>query len=94
MSIAPVLGPPIPGGGRRRTPGWKARTSGRTELREKLEIGAAAPPSDVPVGAWLSGGIDSSAVASLMRDAAPQPVPTFTIGFENPQYDEASKTGS
>lgn len=45
--------------------------------------------SDVPVGAFLSGGVDSSAIVALMRNETPNEIKTFTIGFENqPNYNE------
>ncbi|MCW3797069.1 asparagine synthase (glutamine-hydrolyzing) [Sphingomonas sp. BN140010] len=45
--------------------------------------------ADVPVGAFLSGGIDSSAIVALLRQHSTQPVRTFTIGFSEPGYDES-----
>ena len=44
--------------------------------------------SDVPVGAFLSGGIDSSLVVAAMHRAGVAPLATFTVGFEDPNYDE------
>ncbi len=64
--------------------GWSyaesvART--RAALAEAVEMRMM---SDVPVGAFLSGGLDSSAVVALMRASASGPVRTFTVGFELP----------
>jgi len=68
--------------------------SDRSDMDEERLAGALEESlrlhliSDVPLGVFLSGGIDSSAVANLARKANRGPVHTFTLAFEEAEYDE------
>ncbi len=62
---------------------WKKRIYDELEESVKLRM-----ISDVPVGAFLSGGVDSSAVVALMAKNTSKPIKTFTIGFDDPRADE------
>jgi len=49
--------------------------------------------SDVPLGSFLSGGIDSALVSSIASKISKEPINTFTIGFEDPEFDESKIAG-
>jgi asparagine synthase (glutamine-hydrolysing) len=57
----------------------------RARLRDSVR---AHLVSDVPVGVMLSGGVDSGALAALAAEESPEPVRTFSIGFEESSFDE------
>jgi asparagine synthase (glutamine-hydrolysing) len=50
--------------------------------------------ADVPVGVFLSGGVDSSVVAAILQKHGGQRLKTFTIGFDDPRYDESAFAGA
>ncbi|WCL80064.1 asparagine synthase (glutamine-hydrolyzing) [Saprospira sp. CCB-QB6] len=58
------------------------------ELRKSFALRMVA---DVPVGVFLSGGVDSSIVAALLQDQSAQQLRTFTIGFKDKEYNEANQ---
>jgi len=61
----------------------------RTQLRERLDESVRLRlRSDVPVGAFLSGGLDSTTIVGLMQAQATTPVQTFTVGFPVAGFDE------
>jgi len=86
------------GGRTRVTPYWEMPSEQRPPASEqeaverlRMVLGDAVRShlmSEVPLGAFLSGGVDSSIVVGLMAEASTQPVRTFSIGFDDPRYDE------
>ncbi len=62
----------------------------QAELRDRLKESVRKRlMSDVPLGAFLSGGIDSSAVVAMMREIGTNDILTCSIGFSEPRYDES-----
>jgi asparagine synthase (glutamine-hydrolysing) len=85
-SLAPSSGIPGEGWG-----GGNSMHSLSAVLRDKLEASVEAQMiSDVPIGVFLSGGIDSSFVAALAQRHAKGKLQTFSIAFQDPQFDESA----
>ena len=70
---------------------WRGSPSEAVDELEKLLSSAVGMQleADVPVGTFLSGGIDSSTIAALAQAKSSRPIKTFTIGFNEEGYDEA-----
>ena len=65
------------------------------ELESRLKTAVSGRLiADVPVGAFLSGGIDSSLVVALMQEVGSGRIRTFTIAFDNPEYDESQQAAA
>jgi asparagine synthase (glutamine-hydrolysing) len=89
---------PLDGGAPEISRYWRLRfapepRTSEAEWIERLEAELADAVrshmiSDVPIGAFLSGGMDSSTVVALMAQASPTPIRTFSIGFDEADFDE------
>ncbi len=72
----------------RATRSWTLDSAAETYkelLRDAVRLQCV---SDVPLGAFLSGGIDSTSVVAVLAESSPMPVKTFTIGFDDAESDE------
>ena len=73
------------------TPFRGSDTEAMSALNDALRLSVGSQMiSDVPIGAFLSGGIDSSLVAALMQEQSSSAISTFSVGFDDPAFDEAT----
>jgi asparagine synthase (glutamine-hydrolysing) len=77
--------PPLAGAERRSEAEWIEAVDATLDDAVRLRMRA-----DVPFGAFLSGGVDSSTVVGHMSRHAREPVRTFAIGFDDPRFDESA----
>jgi asparagine synthase (glutamine-hydrolysing) len=84
LEVKPYWNPDF--GVERRVPAIQAIDQLRVLVENAVQIRLR---SDVPLGAFLSGGIDSSIVVALMQKLSAEPIKTFTIGFPVKEYDES-----
>jgi asparagine synthase (glutamine-hydrolysing) len=76
----PAMGATVP---------WRDIDHAAGELRERLVDAVRLQlRADVPVGAYLSGGLDSSGIVALVRSATDTPMRTFSVAFDQPEFDE------
>src|SRR3954454_16896215 len=89
IAVRPYARPaPVPAAEVRREGGSALASELRDRLRDSVRAHLEA---DVPVGVFLSGGIDSSLLAALAAQESPGAVSTFSIGFEERSFDELSR---
>ncbi len=90
IQIEPYWEVPAPGENRQDA-GCRSEREWIEETRRRLEETVEMRlMSDVPLGMFLSGGIDSSAIAALIKRMARGPVKTFSVGYREAQYSELS----